>query len=183
MSESEFDPVTRSFIDKALQTCRWNFAASSHPRQVQRFVDEAIASIHDARIKDYIPIFVNRFARERLRALAQVEGSIVKDVPEVLFVCVHNAGRNADCVHNAVRWPPACWPSMRTVRCMSAQQAARQPMQSTRLQCKPWRMGAEPAVVAVMTTGILTHINRRRKHADAILTIVNMALIPRLRGV
>src|SRR6266487_2115910 len=27
-------------------------------------------------------------------ALAQVEGSIVKDVPEVLFVCVHNAGRS-----------------------------------------------------------------------------------------
>src|SRR5437016_10376966 len=28
------------------------------------------------------------------RALAQVEGVIVKAVPEVLFVCVHNAGRS-----------------------------------------------------------------------------------------
>jgi protein-tyrosine-phosphatase len=26
--------------------------------------------------------------------LAQAEGSIVKDVPEVLFLCVHNAGRS-----------------------------------------------------------------------------------------
>jgi DNA-binding transcriptional ArsR family regulator len=41
-----------------------------------------------------IPLFVHRFARERLRALAQAQGVIVKDVPEVLFVCVHNAGRS-----------------------------------------------------------------------------------------
>ncbi len=34
------------------------------------------------------------FARERLRALAQVGGLIVKEQPEVLFVCVHNAGRS-----------------------------------------------------------------------------------------
>jgi arsenate reductase (thioredoxin) len=37
---------------------------------------------------------VHRFARERLRALGQVEGTITKDVPEVLFVCVENAGRS-----------------------------------------------------------------------------------------
>jgi arsenate reductase (thioredoxin) len=37
---------------------------------------------------------VHRFARERLRALGQVEGTISKDVPEVLFVCVQNAGRS-----------------------------------------------------------------------------------------
>lgn len=35
-----------------------------------------------------------RFARERLRAVAQVGGQLVKEVPEVLFVCVHNAGRS-----------------------------------------------------------------------------------------
>lgn len=39
-------------------------------------------------------ISVHRFARERLRALAQVEGLAVKEQPEVLFVCVHNAGRS-----------------------------------------------------------------------------------------
>jgi arsenate reductase (thioredoxin) len=44
--------------------------------------------------KDYVPLFVNRFARERLRALAQVQGTIGKDTPEILFVCVHNAGRS-----------------------------------------------------------------------------------------
>ena len=47
-----------------------------------------------ARVKDFVPLFAHRFARERLRALAQVEGKLGKDVPEVLFVCVHNAGRS-----------------------------------------------------------------------------------------
>jgi arsenate reductase (thioredoxin) len=37
---------------------------------------------------------LHRFARERLRALGQVEGTITKEVPEVLFVCVQNAGRS-----------------------------------------------------------------------------------------
>ena len=39
-------------------------------------------------------MLAHRFARERLLALAQAEGSIVKEQPEVLFVCVHNAGRS-----------------------------------------------------------------------------------------
>ena len=43
---------------------------------------------------NFVPLFVHRFARERLRALGQVEGKIAKDVPEVLFVCVQNAGRS-----------------------------------------------------------------------------------------
>jgi arsenate reductase (thioredoxin) len=34
------------------------------------------------------------FAGERLRALAQADAKITKEVPEVLFVCVHNAGRS-----------------------------------------------------------------------------------------
>jgi protein-tyrosine-phosphatase len=37
---------------------------------------------------------VERFTRERLRALAQAEGTVMSEVPEVLFVCVHNAGRS-----------------------------------------------------------------------------------------
>jgi arsenate reductase (thioredoxin) len=42
----------------------------------------------------FVPVLAHRFARERLKALAQAEGRIVKDVPEVLFVCVQNAGRS-----------------------------------------------------------------------------------------
>ena len=47
-----------------------------------------------ARVKNFVPLFVHRFARERLLALGQVEGLLSKDAPEVLFVCVENAGRS-----------------------------------------------------------------------------------------
>jgi arsenate reductase (thioredoxin) len=42
----------------------------------------------------FVPVLAHRFARERLRALAQAENLMTKDQPEVLFVCVHNAGRS-----------------------------------------------------------------------------------------
>jgi protein-tyrosine-phosphatase len=42
----------------------------------------------------YVPVLAHRFARERLKALAQAEGIVDKEQPEVLFVCVQNAGRS-----------------------------------------------------------------------------------------
>jgi protein-tyrosine-phosphatase len=39
-------------------------------------------------------VLAHRFACERLEAMAKVEGLLVTDEPEVLFVCVHNAGRS-----------------------------------------------------------------------------------------
>ena len=39
-------------------------------------------------------MLAHRFARERLKALAQAEGKLTKEQPEVLFVCTHNAGRS-----------------------------------------------------------------------------------------
>ena len=42
----------------------------------------------------YVPVLAHRFARERLKALAQAERILEKDQPEVLFVCVQNAGRS-----------------------------------------------------------------------------------------
>jgi arsenate reductase (thioredoxin) len=94
MSHSTFDPVTRNFIDTGVARLREEFRGIFAHQTIQRFVDESIASLAGSRIKDFVPLFVNRFARERLRALAQVQGSLAKDVPEVLFVCVHNAGRS-----------------------------------------------------------------------------------------
>jgi protein-tyrosine-phosphatase len=55
---------------------------------------ESLDALGRARLEDFIPLFGHRFARQRLRALGQVEGTVAKDVPEVLFVCVQNAGRS-----------------------------------------------------------------------------------------
>jgi protein-tyrosine-phosphatase len=42
----------------------------------------------------YLALFAERFARERLRALARVEGKSDDTRPIVLFLCTHNAGRS-----------------------------------------------------------------------------------------
>ncbi len=47
-----------------------------------------------SRIPTFLPILVAKQAREQLLAAAQAEGRIAKTVPELLFVCVHNAGRS-----------------------------------------------------------------------------------------
>jgi arsenate reductase len=50
--------------------------------------------LKECKVTDYLPIFAYRFTRDRLTAMGQVAGSIPKAVPEVLFVCVQNAGRS-----------------------------------------------------------------------------------------
>jgi arsenate reductase len=61
---------------------------------IRRFLEESTDALKDCQVTDYLPIFAYRFARERLTAMAQVAGTIPKTAPEVLFVCVQNAGRS-----------------------------------------------------------------------------------------
>jgi protein-tyrosine-phosphatase len=86
------------WLDKAVaQACTRladDFAGTFSVETVRRYVDDSRARWADARVTTYLPIMIERFARQRLRALAKVEGKAVSDLPEVLFVCVHNAGRS-----------------------------------------------------------------------------------------
>ncbi|GAA3944463.1 arsenate reductase ArsC [Actinoplanes auranticolor] len=45
-------------------------------------------------IPNYLPLLAERFARQRLQALARVEGHHRDGRPVVLFLCTHNAGRS-----------------------------------------------------------------------------------------
>lgn len=47
-----------------------------------------------SRVTTYLTLLAERFATERLRSLAKNEGTIVTDIPEILVVCTHNAGRS-----------------------------------------------------------------------------------------
>ncbi|ATQ29599.1 arsenate reductase ArsC [Rhodococcus ruber] len=65
------------------------------PQTVERVVFESYAALRrTATVYTHLTALAPRFAAERLTALAQAEGAVAKDVPEVLFVCVHNAGRS-----------------------------------------------------------------------------------------
>jgi len=62
---------------------------------VRRFLVEAVNHLESrARVDTFVRLIAHRMAFDRLHALAQAEGVMPKEVPEVLFVCVHNAGRS-----------------------------------------------------------------------------------------
>lgn len=61
---------------------------------VHRFLEDAERRFEGAHVALYLPALVVRYARETLRAAASARGLVPKERPEVLFVCVQNAGRS-----------------------------------------------------------------------------------------
>jgi arsenate reductase len=92
--DQPMDPISRQTFARSIEALAQEFRGIYSLETVERYVNEAIDRLAGARVVDFIPLFVHRFSREQLRALAQAEGAIIKEVPEVLFVCVHNAGRS-----------------------------------------------------------------------------------------
>ena len=90
----ELDLITQAHVDRATDDLRHEFEGVFSRETVARFVGESIVALGGAKFADFVPLLAHRFARERLRALGQSEGTIAKTVPEVLFVCVQNAGRS-----------------------------------------------------------------------------------------
>ncbi len=88
------DPLTRSRLAPEIDALAKEFDGTFGLETIERYLAESLDHFGDAKVQTFLPIFVRRFARERLRALAQSTGAIVTGVPEVLFVCVHNAGRS-----------------------------------------------------------------------------------------
>jgi arsenate reductase len=94
LEDLKVDVIVRSHLEKGLEALSEELEGIFSRETVERYMAESLEDLRGARLKDFIPLFVHRFARERLRALGQVEGTITKTVPEVLFVCVQNAGRS-----------------------------------------------------------------------------------------
>ena len=77
-----------------------------------------------ASVPNFLPLLAERFARQRLNALARVEGKVTDGKPTVLFLCTHNAGRSqmalgyfADLAgEDAVAWSVAPNPVTRSTR-------------------------------------------------------------------
>lgn len=88
------DPITRRHVEKATESLEGEFQGVFSRETIDRYVTESLDLLGSARFSDFLPVLAYRFARERLRALGQAEGTLTKEQPEVLFVCVHNAGRS-----------------------------------------------------------------------------------------
>jgi protein-tyrosine-phosphatase len=88
------DPVTQRHVDNLTRGLVHEFAGIFSEETIHRYVSESVDLLGESRITVYVPVLAHRFARERLKALAQAERIVGKDQPEVLFVCVQNAGRS-----------------------------------------------------------------------------------------
>jgi arsenate reductase (thioredoxin) len=88
------DPITRQHVERAAEALQDEFAGTFSQETIARFIAESVDLLGDSKINVFVPVLAHRFARERLKALGQAEGLITKEQPEVLFVCVHNAGRS-----------------------------------------------------------------------------------------
>jgi len=71
------------------------FAAFYGTETIERFLHSSYNQFAElGRLPQFLPLIAERFARQRLSALAKVEGHRDDGRPVVLFLCVHNAGRS-----------------------------------------------------------------------------------------
>jgi protein-tyrosine-phosphatase len=86
----EMRPLIKGVADRLHADFSGIFAAET----IQRYMAESWDSLSGSKVAAFIPLFLERFTRERLRALARVEGKLTDAKPMVVFLCVHNAGRS-----------------------------------------------------------------------------------------
>jgi arsenate reductase len=82
-------------ISSAVATLKDEFSGVFGPATIERFLVTSYDQFAGhATVATFLPLMAERFARQRLKALAKVEGKADDGVPIVLFLCVHNAGRS-----------------------------------------------------------------------------------------
>jgi protein-tyrosine-phosphatase len=71
------------------------FEGTFGPETIERFLTTSYEQFAErATATNFLPVMAERFAKQRLQALARVEGKADDGLPTVLFLCVHNAGRS-----------------------------------------------------------------------------------------
>ena len=84
----------RPLIRASAERLRTDFADVFGEETIERFMAESWESLQGAKVAAFVPLFVERFTRQRLRALARVQGTSTDTRPMVVFLCVQNAGRS-----------------------------------------------------------------------------------------
>lgn len=82
-------------LHRAADRLAQQFAGMVNAETVERVVFESFTALaRTATVSVHVPSLAEKFARDRLTALAQSRGLIAKPVPEILYVCVQNSGRS-----------------------------------------------------------------------------------------
>lgn len=86
---------TPPVVARVTRDLSYRFSSTFSPETVARYVAESYALLAErAHITRFLPSLTARFAADRLSALATAQGLVLRGTPEVLFVCVQNAGRS-----------------------------------------------------------------------------------------
>jgi arsenate reductase (thioredoxin) len=94
-SVDDLSTAQRHLIRTAAARLRDKFKGIFGPETIERYINDSLDQLlPNSEVVSFVPIFVERFAKDRLRALAKVEGKMISDKPSVMFLCVHNAGRS-----------------------------------------------------------------------------------------
>ena len=92
---NSLSPDQRLALKTAAKVLQHEFAGTFAAETIELFLQTSYDQFADrARFANFLPLMAERFARQRLTALARVEGRRDDGVPIVLFLCVHNAGRS-----------------------------------------------------------------------------------------
>ncbi|CAN5703623.1 arsenate reductase ArsC [soil metagenome] len=85
----------RLALKTAVKHLRTEFDGVFGAETIELFLESSYDQFADrARIMNFLPLLAERFARQRLKALAKVEGLADDGLATVLFLCVQNAGRS-----------------------------------------------------------------------------------------
>ncbi|MFI5780848.1 arsenate reductase ArsC [Nocardia sp. NPDC051570] len=113
-----------------------------------------------ATVLNFLPLLAERFARQRLQALAKVEGKALTGKPIVLFLCTHNAGRSQMALgyfthlagDAALAWSGGSEPGDR-VNPVAVEAMAEVGIDITREYPKPWTEEILRAADVIVTMG------------------------------
>ena len=84
----------RLLVRQAAQRLQKQFEGTFNAATIERYITDSQTKLSArARFAAWLPILIERFTHDRLRALARLEAGAL-DKPAVLFGCVHNAGRS-----------------------------------------------------------------------------------------
>ena len=88
------NPRLDRLLDEVAVELAREFAGIFDAATVRRQVYAAIEMLPEPKVDAFRHIFARRFARELLRAAARWNGSLPSSRPQLLFVCIQNAGRS-----------------------------------------------------------------------------------------
>jgi len=92
---NSLSPDQRLALKTAAKVLQHEFTGTFAAETIELFLQTSYDQFADrARFANFLPLMAERFARQRLTALARLEGRRDDGVPIVLFLCVHNAGRS-----------------------------------------------------------------------------------------